>query len=130
MTTTAEHLVNAPAIEVWPETTLRRFAELLEESSIGAALVRGVDGQVVGVVSERDVVRALAEGADPDVERVGDYMTFDVEFVSRHAPITALAEMMVADGIRHLPVEKENGGVIGVVSIRDVLAALRQPDDR
>lgn len=124
MTTTAGSLVVAPAIEVWPETTLRAFCELLEENAIGAALVRGSEGGVAGVASERDVVRAMADGADPDVDRVGDYMTFDVEFAAASADVSALAEMMIVDGIRHLPVENADGRVVGVLSIRDVLGAL------
>jgi CBS domain-containing protein len=124
--TTAAELVTAPAIEVWPDTTLRAFAELLTENDIGAVLVRASDGGVSGVASERDLVRALGEGADPDIERVGDYMTFDVEFASGTVDVAELATKMLRDGIRHLPVETD-GRVIGVLSIRDVLGAVTAP---
>ena len=122
--TTAADLVTAPAIEVWPDTTLRSFSELLEENNIGAALVRSTDQGIAGVISERDVVRALAEGADPDNDRVGDYMSFEVEFAPGDMPASALADTMLNDSIRHLPVE-DDGKVIGVLSIRDVLSAIR-----
>jgi CBS domain-containing protein len=121
--TTAADLVTAPAIEVWPDTTLRAFAELLTENDIGAVLVRASDGGVAGVASERDLVRAVAGGADADVDRVSDHMTFDVEFASASLDAGDLATMMLRDGIRHLPVES-NGKVVGVLSIRDVLAAV------
>lgn len=121
---TAADLIHAPAIEVWPDTPLRSLAELLVENDIGAALVRGANGGLSGVISERDVVRALAEGADPDEESVGDYMTLDVEFAPADATAAQLADTMIADAIRHLPIEDGDGKVLGVLSIRDVLAAV------
>jgi CBS domain-containing protein len=124
---TAETLITGPAIEVWPDLTLRDLAQLLEENAIGAVLVRASDGGIAGVISERDLVRAIAEGADPDVERVGDHMTFEVEFVAADTTVADLAQTMVDDAIRHLPVTEEDGKVIGVLSIRDVLSALRSP---
>jgi CBS domain-containing protein len=122
--TTAAELVTGPAIEVRTDTNLRRFSELLEENGIGAALVRAQGGGIAGVISERDVVRALAEGADPDNDRVGDYMSFDVEFVSGATPVASVAAAMLDGAIRHLPVADPDGRVIGVLSIRDVLAAV------
>ena len=124
MTRTAASLVTAPAIEVSPETTLREFAVLLEENSIGVALVRGADGAVAGVISERDVVRALAEDADPEADRVGDHMTFEVEFAPGDTPADELARLLLDGGIRHLPVADGDGRVLGVLSIRDILAAV------
>ena len=121
---TASQLVIAPAIEVWPETTLRAFAELLEENSIGAALVRGAEGASAGVISERDVVRALADGVDPDTDRVGDYMTCDIEFARADTPSDALAATMLSHGIRHLPGEDDDGKVHRVLSNRNRLAAV------
>jgi CBS domain-containing protein len=124
MTKTAAKLLTSAPIEVWPHTTLREVAELLERNSIGAALVRGTEGGIAGVISERDLVRAIAEGGDPDSERAGDYMTFDVEFAHADLPVAAVAEVMLRDRIRHLPVEDDEAKVLGVLSIRDVLAAV------
>ncbi len=124
MTTNAGKLVTSPPIEVWPDTTIRDVAELFARDGIGAALVRGAEGSISGVISERDLVRALAEGADPDTERAGDYMTFDVEFAHHELPVAGVADVMLRDGIRHLPVEDDDGKVLGVVSIRDVLRAI------
>lgn len=119
----ASNLVAAPPIEVWPDTTLRVLAETLKENGIGAALVRAHDGGISGVISERDIVMAMAEGADPDADRVSDYMVFDVEFAPADASVDELAAMMLDGGIRHLPVANSDGKVIGVLSMRDILAA-------
>lgn len=124
MTMNAGKLLKSAPIEVWSHTTLREVAELLENNSIGAALVRGTEGNVAGVISERDLVRALAEGSDPDSERADAYMTFDVEFAHADLPLAGVAEVMLRDGIRHLPVEDDTAKVLGVISIRDVLAAM------
>jgi CBS domain-containing protein len=122
---TAATLITGPAIEVWADLTLRGLAQLLEENGIRAVLVRSSDGGIAGLISERDLVRAIAEGADPDVDRVGDHMTFDVEFAASDTSSAELARVMIDDAIRHLPVADADGKVIGVVSIRDVLAAVR-----
>jgi len=124
MTKTAASLLTSAPIEVWPHTTLRDVAELLQRNSIGAVLVRGAEGGIAGVLSERDLVAVIAEGGDPDVERAGDAMTYDVEFAHVDLPVANVAEIMLRDGIRHLPVEDDEGKVLGVLSIRDVLAAV------
>jgi CBS domain-containing protein len=124
MSSTARDIVTPAPIEVWPDTTLRAVAALFEENSIGAALVRGTDGAVVGVISERDLVRAVANDADVDSDRAEDHMTFEVEFATADQTVEDLARTMLDDGIRHLPVEDDDVKVIGVLSIRDVLAAL------
>lgn len=121
---TAADLVTSPPIEAWPDTTLRDLAVLLSSNDIGAVLVRGTGGEVAGVISERDVVRALADDADPDVERVSDHMTYEVSSVPADTAIDSLVSAMLDAGVRHLPVDDRDGKVLGVVSIREVLAAV------
>jgi CBS domain-containing protein len=115
-----ERLVNGPAIDVEVDETLRRLAGLMQENDVGALLVRGTAG-VVGVVSERDVVRAIADGADVDDERAGDVMSPDPVTVGVDDDIARAAELMLEGGIRHLPV-RLGAQKYGFVSIRDVLA--------
>ena len=104
------------------DATLRDAAQVLAEESIGALLVHGPHGPV-GVLSERDIVAALAEGAHPDRERVRDYMTPDVASVSAAATIADARDCMLANEIRHLVVVKGET-TLGLISIRDILAAL------
>ena len=112
-------LVSRGAVYVWPDTSLREVAETLERECIGLVLVHRTGG-ITGVVSERDVVRAVAEGADPDVERAADVMTYDVSFAHADDPIERVATAMIEGEVRHLPVDGCEGGT-RVVSIRDVL---------
>ncbi|QGG96142.1 CBS domain-containing protein [Actinomarinicola tropica] len=102
-------------------STLREISEVLTREEVGAVVVKGAQ-PIAGIVSERDVVRALAEGADPDEERAEDVMTFEVVTVAPDESLAEVGRRMVDGGIRHLPVV-EDGVPVGIVSIRDLLAA-------
>lgn len=114
-------LVRRPVVKVHHEATLREAAETFATESIGAAVVRGTDP--LGVLSERDIVRALSEGADPDQERAGEVMTEEVASVAPAEPLSRALRLMLDNEIRHLPVI-EDGVVVGMLSARDVLGAL------
>jgi len=121
-------LVNRPAVVVDPDSTLRQVAETLAGDYIGVVVVRTVPprgprgDEAEGVISERDIVRALAEGADPDEERAENVMTLELATASPADTIMSVAESMLDNEIRHVPVT-EDGAVVGVVSERDVLGA-------
>jgi CBS domain-containing protein len=122
----AEKLAHRQPVHVWPDTPLRSVAELLAREEIGAVLVYGDNG-MVGVVSERDIVRAVAEGSDLDVDRAADAMTYDVARAAPDTSVRELAALMLEGEIRHLPVV-EDDQTIGIVSMRDVLAVLAADD--
>lgn len=109
-----------PVVRIDGQTTLRRAAEMLTEESIGAAIVRSTHPPAL--LSERDIVRALAEGANPDRDHVDDVMTLDVLCVSPQDSVADVARLMLANEVRHLPVVDGNA-VVSVVSARDVLRA-------
>jgi CBS domain-containing protein len=107
-------------VYVFLDDTLASVADIMTEESIGAALVHGPGGPV-GIVSERDVVSAMARGTDVELERARDVMTPDLATIDHLDTIRHAADIMLADEIRHLPVTKD-ATTIGLVSIRDVLA--------
>jgi len=109
-------------IDVLLDTTLRTCAKVMADEAIGAVLVRGPHGPV-GVLSERDIVGALAEGANADRERARDYMTPDVDFVPELTTIADAGREMIRNEIRHLAVTRD-GATVGLISSRDVLAVL------
>lgn len=100
--------------------SLREVCEVLTRDEVGAVVVSG-KVPVTGIVSERDVVRALADGADPDEERVSEVMTYEVVSVGPSDPLAEVAQVMLDGGIRHLPVV-DQGQLVGIVSIRDLMA--------
>ncbi len=116
-------LVRRGPVTVAPTVTLRELSEVLVREEVGVALVMR-DAVAVGLVSERDVVRAVADGHDIDDDRVEDVMTFEVVAIDSSETITAAAEQMLDGEIRHLLVS-DGEQSLGVISIRDVLAAHR-----
>jgi len=112
------------AITVDSTDTVREVAEQMTANDIGLVVVAG-EGRLKGVVSERDLVRAIAEDIDPDDERAADIMSVDVVSAGTSTSISDAADMMIEGGVRHLPVVDEDH-VIGVVSMRDLIPLTRQ----
>lgn len=118
-----ERIVARGAVSAHPEDTIQTVAETMTREGVGAVLVRGGGGKVLGILSERDIVKALAdEDIDVVEDRASDLMTASIEAVSPEATIAEVASLMVEGQIRHAPVV-DDAGPVGVVSIRDVLAA-------
>ena len=96
-------------------------AKLLEQNDIGCVVIEGGDGQVAGVVSERDVVRAIGKsGAKVLRERVSVYMTQTVVTAREADHIDRLMSEMTVHRFRHMPVV-ERGRLTGLVSIGDLV---------
>lgn len=110
------------AVSVDEKLTLRSVSAVLAELDIGVALVARPDDSV-GIVSERDVVRALADGADPDEVWAADVMIEEIVVAEPEEPILDVAQRMVEEGVRHVAVV-ERGVVVGVASARDLLPVL------
>lgn len=110
---------------VWakPGDTLRDLAKAMHTADCGALLIHAREHQT-GVVSERDIVRALAEGADPDDVWAADVMTRTILSTSLDEPILSVAELMTEAHIRHAVLIDDAGTVVGIVSMRDVLRPL------
>ncbi len=117
-----QRLLHRRAVDVLLDTTLRACARVMTDEAIGAVLVRGPHGPV-GDLSERDIVAALAEGADADRERARDYMTADIDGVPDRTTIADAGREMLRNEIRHLAVTRD-GTTVGLISSRDVLAVL------
>jgi CBS domain-containing protein len=108
-------------ISIEPTATLEAAAKKLAEHRIGALLVLGPDRRVTGILSERDIVRVLAEqGAAALAQPLSQVMTRKVVTCSPSDTVGVLMERMTTGKFRHLPVI-EDERVIGVVSIGDVV---------
>ena len=100
---------------------LAAAVKLLTEQHIGAVVILGADHHVIGILSERDIVRALAEhGATVLSEPVSQVMTRDVNTCSEDDAIGDLMGRMTTGKFRHMPVVQQ-GKLIGIVSIGDVV---------
>ena len=108
-------------VSIEPTATLAQAAKLLAGRRIGAVLVLGIEGRLAGILSERDIVRALAErGASMLDERVDQVMTRKVFTCSQTDTVAHIMEQMTAQKFRHVPVVDE-GRLAGIISIGDVV---------
>ena len=104
-----------------PHRTVKEVAAQLASRSVGAVVVSDATHAVLGIVSERDIVRAIGAGASSVLEEpVSRYMTAKVTTVDECASIDRVMELMTEGRFRHLPVV-ENGRLVGIVSIGDVV---------
>lgn len=104
-----------------PDTTLLAVAQKLGAKKIGAVVVVGDSGRVVGIISERDVIRALSErGASALELAVSDVMTRNVITCQEASAIDELMQTMTNGRFRHLPVV-EDDALVGIISIGDVV---------
>ena len=119
--TCIDDLVLGPPVAVQAKTRLRDVATTLGDLGIGIVLVVD-DDELIGVVSERDLVWALANGAELDEVWAADIMTSDPVLVDPPTLVSEVAALMVASSTRHVLVK--GSGLPGVVSIRDVVEYL------
>jgi CBS domain-containing protein len=100
------------------------IARILSEARIGAVLVRDSGGDVLGIISERDIVRCIAaHGADAVTMPAQRLMTRALYTVTPRTLVTEALELMTDRRVRHLPVLDETGGLVGLVSIGDLVKA-------
>jgi signal-transduction protein with cAMP-binding, CBS, and nucleotidyltransferase domain len=113
------NLMRSPVVSVDPGQTLQRAAQVMREHGIGSVVVEQ-DGQLAGILTERDVMHAAAQLGDVGQARVGDHMTAPVVTASPNWDVAVAAAEMHDRRIRHLVVV-EQGGALGVLSVRDVM---------
>jgi CBS domain-containing protein len=107
-------------LTVGPSHTLREASRLMAERRVGAAVVTDPDGPGFGILTERDVLRSIGEGHDPDQEAVGDHLTSDVVFAAPDWSLEEAAVAMVRGSFRHLIVT-DGSDIVGILSVRDVV---------
>jgi len=116
-------ITSSPVVTLEGEVTLREAARRLSAANVGAVVIPAQGARPMAVLSERDIVRALADGADPDEIFAADIMTFEPRYATAGQSIRSAGEEMMAAGVRHLPVV-EDGEPVGMIAARDVMAVL------
>jgi len=108
-------------VAVEPGVTVPDVAATLRRERIGAALVRDRDGALLGIVSERDIVRSIAEEGPESLNKsAADLMSRSLVTCGPENSTADLIEKMLAEQIRHLPVY-DDGELVGIISISDVV---------
>jgi len=111
-------------VTIRPEESIKEATRLLVEYNIGALVVVNEARQPVGIISERDILRAAARRDDAFARPVSQVMTKDVIIGLPQDDIISVAHTMTERRFRHLPI-MEKGELIGIISIGDVVKAQR-----
>jgi CBS domain-containing protein len=107
-------------LTIGPGHSLRDASAAMCARNVGAAVVHDPDAPGPGVITERDILRSLGHGQDPDTEVVADHLTKDLTFASPDWSLEQAAEAMVRGRFRHLVVV-DGGELVGILSMRDIV---------
>lgn len=115
-------LMTSDPVTVSPDTLVEDAAQLMLDEAIGSLIVTDDDNQIRGILTSTDFVEIVRE-SDPKAETtVERYMSTDVLTTTAQAPIDEVADLMLTEGIHHVPVVDETEGVIGIISTTDLTA--------
>src|SRR5919106_113695 len=118
---TLRDVMRTDFVVVAPEDTLGEVAEKMVDVNIGSAIVKDF-GRLIGILTERDMLKAMAGRVHTSEARVREWMTADPITATPETTTDEAAQTMLENGFRHLPVI-ERGSVVGVVSLRRVVGA-------
>ncbi|MEZ5179496.1 MAG: citrate/2-methylcitrate synthase [Acidimicrobiales bacterium] len=113
-------LMSTPVVTASPGQTIASAADAMVLAGVGSVVVVGDPGLPVGILTERDLVRASAAGADARATTVGEWMTAAPHVVAPDVSIDVALDTLTRRGYRHLPVV-DDGALVGIVSLRDLL---------
>ncbi len=120
-------IMSTKLVSVEPAATVAEAATVMGERHVGSALVMD-GGTLVGIFTERDIVRALSQDFDAPGHPVSHWMTREPKTIGADASVDEALEIMLSGGFRHIPVV-EDRGVVGVLSMRDVSKASASRSD-
>jgi CBS domain-containing protein len=123
---TLADIVKPDFLTVAPEDTLGEVAEKMTRKNVGAVIVKDF-GRLIGILTERDMLRAMAARVHTSDARVRQFMTEDPITVAPDMDLDEAAQIMLDNGFRHLPVV-DGTTILGVVSLRRVLGGRRHPE--
>jgi CBS domain-containing protein len=110
-------------LTIAPDQSVKALLALLSQHKVGAMVVSRDANTIVGIVSERDIVHALANRESIMSAPVSDIMTSEVFVSPTDANIDELMTVMTSQRIRHIPITADSGELIGIVSIGDLVKA-------
>ncbi len=110
-------------LSVEPQTSLAEVAKRMRREDADSAAVMS-EGRLLGIITERDLVRAIADGVNPQQANADVIMSADPATVTADEEVAVVAVKMMTLGIRHLPVVDQRGKPVGLISARDLVAVL------
>ena len=111
-------------LTITPGRSMREAAKFMTDHNVGAVVIIDPEEPGPGIITERDVVRSLGAGEDPDAEIVRDHLTSRATFADADWGLEEAADAMAKGGFRHLVVV-EDGELAGIISMRDLIQVWR-----
>jgi len=111
-------------LTITPGRSMREAAKFMTDHNVGAVVIIDPEEPGPGIITERDVVRSLGAGEDPDAELVRDHLTSRATFADGDWDLEKAADAMAKGGFRHLVVIEE-GELAGIISMRDLIQVWR-----
>jgi CBS domain-containing protein len=111
-------------LTITPGRTLRDAARFMTDHTVGAAVIMDPEQPGPGIITERDIVRSLGSGEDPDSATVGEHLTSRATFADAEWDLQEAADAMDRGGFRHLVVV-QGADVVGIISMRDLIRVWR-----
>jgi CBS domain-containing protein len=115
--------MSSTVLTIGPTHTLRQAAKLMNDRKVGAAVVLDPEADGPGILTERDVLDAVASGQDLDTEVAADHLTPDAVTAMQDWDLGRAAEAMLSGGFRHLVV-CDGPQLVGVLSVRDIVRVM------
>ena len=113
-------IMSAPVVTAAASDTLQAAAARMDERRVGCVVVTDASNRPTGILTERDLLRAAAAGAEASIGKTSEWMTADPDTVAPDASVQDALRLLMERGYRHLPVVDETG-LIGIVSLRDLI---------
>lgn len=124
---TAKDIMQSPVVAATPRASLRDLAARLVTNEFSGMPVADVDGRVIGVITEADIIRALLEGKRLENLTAGEVMTGPALTVDAKTPLEEVMECLVEHRIVRVPVIAD-GKLVGIIARRDLIRALIEPE--
>lgn len=115
-------------LSVDPDTSLAEVAKRMRAGDADSVAIM-LGGRLVGIVTERDLVRAIADAVNPQQTKASVIMSADPATVTADEDVDMVAVKMMRLGVRHLPVVDSKGAPVGLISARDLVAVLERGKD-
>jgi len=110
---------------VSPSTSIREAVQIMYRENIGSVVVTDPEGKVLGIFTERDLVRVIAEGVSLE-SNIASVMTRNPVVVYEDEPVSRAVMLMAERRIRHLPVVNRKGLLVGMVTARDITETFKR----
>jgi CBS domain-containing protein len=114
------HVMIRNIVTTTPKTSIRAVIDILNDKHIGSLLITSSDQKCVGIFTERDVIRVIAQGVNLDVP-IEKAMTSNVITIGEEASLEEARRLVVTHAVRHLPVVNGQEKVVGLLSVRKLL---------